>query len=143
MQFDTRQSADSQREQSPVGLEPAESALNGGALPVVRLPPLGAVGDQRVQPVGLDPRRRGLALTRGAAPLGRAPLGVGTRERPRPVVARRGPVLPGLDGGRLLEHDHRADVPRRASAGIAFSAALIYVNARSVGNFGTFEYWFA
>jgi len=26
---------------------------------------------------------------------------------------------------------------------IAFSAALIYVNARSVGNFGTFEYWFA
>ena len=26
---------------------------------------------------------------------------------------------------------------------IAFSAALIYVNARSVGNFGSFEYWFA
>jgi L-asparagine transporter-like permease len=25
----------------------------------------------------------------------------------------------------------------------AFSAALIYVNARSVGNFGEFEYWFA
>jgi L-asparagine transporter-like permease len=25
----------------------------------------------------------------------------------------------------------------------AFSAALIYVNARSVGTFGTFEYWFA
>jgi len=24
-----------------------------------------------------------------------------------------------------------------------FSAALLYVNARSVGNFGTFEYWFA
>ena len=26
---------------------------------------------------------------------------------------------------------------------VAFSATLIYVNARSVGNFGTFEYWFA
>jgi len=26
---------------------------------------------------------------------------------------------------------------------IGFSAALIYVNARSVGNFGEFEYWFA
>lgn len=26
---------------------------------------------------------------------------------------------------------------------VAFSAALIYVNARSVGNFGEFEYWFA
>jgi amino acid transporter, AAT family len=26
---------------------------------------------------------------------------------------------------------------------IAFSAALIYVNARTVGNFGRFEYWFA
>lgn len=25
----------------------------------------------------------------------------------------------------------------------AFSAALVYVNARSVGSFGTFEYWFA
>ena len=25
----------------------------------------------------------------------------------------------------------------------AFSAALIYINARSVGNFGAFEYWFA
>lgn len=26
---------------------------------------------------------------------------------------------------------------------VAFSAALIYVNARAVGNFGRFEYWFA
>jgi amino acid transporter, AAT family len=26
---------------------------------------------------------------------------------------------------------------------VAFSASLIYVNARSVGNFGAFEYWFA
>jgi len=26
---------------------------------------------------------------------------------------------------------------------VLFSAAMIYINARSVGNFGTFEYWFA
>src|SRR5207237_5451215 len=26
---------------------------------------------------------------------------------------------------------------------LGFSAALLYVNARSVGNFGSFEYWFA
>src|SRR5205085_8844594 len=26
---------------------------------------------------------------------------------------------------------------------LGFSVALLYVNARSVGNFGTFEYWFA
>jgi hypothetical protein len=66
-----------------------------GALRVAR--------DQRVQTVRLDPRRRWLALARGAAPLGGAALVVGPGARPLAVLARRRAVLAALDGGRLAQ----------------------------------------
>ena len=100
--------------QAVVVLEPAELPLNGGPLPVERLPPLAAVRDQRVQPGSLDPLGRGLALAGRAPPLGGLPLGVGPGERPLAVLARRGLVLAGLDGGGLLERDHGPDAPRLA-----------------------------
>jgi hypothetical protein len=49
VQRDTRQPPHPQREHPVLVFEPAEPALNGGALPVVQLEPLGSVRDQRVQ----------------------------------------------------------------------------------------------
>src|SRR5262249_51448566 len=53
---------------------------------------------------------RGLALARGAAPLGSAALGVGPGERPLAAGAPRGLVLARLPGGGLGERA-RAGVP--------------------------------
>jgi hypothetical protein len=53
VQRDPRDPTNPQRQQPVLVLQPAELALHSGALPVVRLPLVGAVRDQRVQPVAL------------------------------------------------------------------------------------------
>src|SRR6266487_1503587 len=73
----------------PLVLEPAELPLDRAALVVERLPAVGGPGDQGVQPVSLDPHRCRGTLAGRAAPLGRAPLDIGTRERPFAVLAGR------------------------------------------------------
>ena len=74
-------------EQCPFVLEPPELALDRGAATVKRLPPLRLARHERMQAVGRDPLRRGLALAGRAAPLGRAARGVRPGERPLAVIA--------------------------------------------------------
>jgi hypothetical protein len=64
------QSAHAKRRERPLVLETPELTLDASAATVERLEPLGLARDERVQTVCLDPRRSGLALGRGAAPLG-------------------------------------------------------------------------
>ena len=66
---DSLKAAYAQREQRPFVLEPSELALDGSTAAVQVARPLRVARDQGVQPVGLDPHARGLALARGAAPL--------------------------------------------------------------------------
>jgi len=86
-------------------LEPAELALDRAALVEVALPPVGAPGNQRVQPAGLDPHRRGSALTGRAAPLAR-PGGVDALAGAacftyRPILPRGSDNFPSLSGRRV------------------------------------------
>jgi hypothetical protein len=56
MEPNTVKATDSQRLQPPLILKPAELALDRGALSVGGFPALRIARDQRVQPVGSDPR---------------------------------------------------------------------------------------
>jgi predicted nucleic acid-binding protein len=64
VQTDPLKAADPERTETPFVLQAAELTLNGDPLAVQRLEPLGRARDERVQPVRLDPTRRGLTLTR-------------------------------------------------------------------------------
>src|SRR3989442_704718 len=77
----------------PFVLEPAELALDGGALAVEALPAKRLAGDQRVQAVGLDPPGGGLALAGWAAPLGGLTRVVCPGETPLAMLAARWLVL--------------------------------------------------
>lgn len=83
-------------------------ALDSGATPVEVAEPLGRAGNERVAAVGLDPLGRGLALTRGAAPLGRLALEVRSGERPDAMLT--GGRLDGLLGHEAAAGDDREHV---------------------------------
>src|SRR5687767_1684878 len=78
MQPDAVQATDTKRGERPIVLQAAELALDGGAATVELAVAQALARDQRVQPVALDPDRRGLALAGGAAPLGRLAAVVGS-----------------------------------------------------------------
>jgi hypothetical protein len=63
-------------------LEATKLALDRSALAVQVLESLALAWDERVQPVGTEPHRTGLALASRAAPLSCAPLVVGSCKRP-------------------------------------------------------------
>ena len=96
-------------------LEPAELALDAATALVELRAALRVARDQRVQAVGLDPAGLGLALARGAAPLGGLPLVVGPGERPLSVIAARRLVVAPHDGWRLAQRRDGADVPIHAA----------------------------
>ena len=56
MEPDPIQSTDAEGQQRPLVLEPSELALHRTTAPVQLPAALGLAGDQRVQPVSLDPR---------------------------------------------------------------------------------------
>lgn len=56
MEPDAIQSTDAEGQQRPLVLEPSELALHRTTAPVQLPAALGLAGDQRVQPVSLDPR---------------------------------------------------------------------------------------
>lgn len=87
MKLDTSQPTNAERGQSEPMLEYAELSFHGRAAPVEIAPPLGVARDERLHAGGLDPSGLRSALPAGAAPLGRAALEVGTRERPGAVLA--------------------------------------------------------
>ena len=60
--------ANAKREKGPLVLEPAELALDRSTRRVQRAAPLALAWDERMQPVGLDPLRRGCAESVGAPP---------------------------------------------------------------------------
>ncbi len=98
-----------QRKKRPLVLQAPELPLYGTTAAVQGLPPLRLARDQRVQPVGLDPYAPRGALTRRVPVLGRAALGVGTGEGPRPVLARWRQASTRLDRRGGLQGDDRAD----------------------------------
>lgn len=82
VQLHTILTAYAQRQQRPLMLETAELTLDTRPAAVEVFVPLGPARDQRVQPVGFEPHRSGLALSGRAAPLGGAAVVVGPGERP-------------------------------------------------------------
>ena len=76
MKLHTLDSTNTHGREAPFVLEPAERPLDGGASPVEPLPAQRLAGDQRVQTVGLDPDRRGLALAGRTTPLAGVALAV-------------------------------------------------------------------
>src|SRR4051812_33735648 len=94
--------------------EAAELALDRRTAAVKLLVALAVARDERVQPVGLDPHRRGLALAGRAAPLRRLALVVRSGERPLAVraVGRFGSAA--LDALGFLHRDDRGDAPFHA-----------------------------
>src|SRR4051812_8292420 len=85
VQPDAVQTTDAKRGERPLILEATELALDCAARAVELRGALRLARDQRVQAVSLDPRGRGLALGRGAAPLGRLARVVRSGERPLAV----------------------------------------------------------
>src|SRR5688500_3516140 len=116
MEAHASEATDTERQQRPFVLQPAELALDGTALAVQVAPPRRAAGNQRVQAVGFDPRRARLALAGGATPLRRTPLHVRASERPRPVLARRRTMLTRENLPGLAKRD---DGPDAASLALA------------------------
>ena len=87
MESDTLNTPDTAERKPVLVLQAAELALNGGAARVEVAEAAGVAGDQRVAALGLTQREGGLALARGAAPLGGVALEVGT-----PLPERSSPV---------------------------------------------------
>src|ERR1022692_1839182 len=101
--------SDAEGEQRPLMLEPSKLTLNGATRVVERLRPLGVTRDQRVQPISLDPDRRGSARASRAAPFGRLALEVGPGKRPSTVLAAGRFVVATHDGGSLAKRCDGAD----------------------------------
>jgi hypothetical protein len=109
VKLDALDAADAERAESPLVLQAAELALDGGASAVQVAEPLGVARDQRMQPGRLDPDGCRFALAGRAAPLRELPLRVGSGECPLAVLAGRRLVLAALDGGgRLQRNDGQA-----------------------------------
>jgi hypothetical protein len=100
---DAIQSANAERQQRPLILEPSELALDCGAARV-QLSPSGSLArNQGMQPIGRHPSARGAALARRTAPLGSLAPVIGPGEPPLAMLATRGPVVAALDGLGLTE----------------------------------------
>jgi hypothetical protein len=107
MESDASEAASAKGSKAPRVLQVAELALDCRPLPIHRLPPLGLVGDQRMQAVGLDPGGGWAALARGAAPLGSAALAIRPGELLLPVITERRQMLTRLHGFGFPQRDHR------------------------------------
>jgi hypothetical protein len=89
MKLNPSQPANAERGQSEPMLQHPELSFNGRASPVQVAPSLGVARDERLHARSLDPPGLGSASSGRAAPLGRAALEVGPRERPGAVLAGR------------------------------------------------------
>src|SRR5215218_7578690 len=115
MEPDPVKSAYAQRQERPFVLETAELALNSPT-PSVELARARRVArDERVQTVGFDPRRSGLALPGRAAPLRRAASVIGPSERPLAVPAHRRLVLAAHDTRGATQRDDGDHAPVHAA----------------------------
>src|SRR4051794_30458872 len=94
--------------------EAAELTLDRRTAAVKLLVALGLARDERVQPVGLDPHRRGLALAGRAAPLRGLALVVRPSECPLAVRAMRRLGRAALHPLGFLHGDDRGDAPFHA-----------------------------
>jgi hypothetical protein len=93
MEPNTIQSANAEGSQSPFMLQAAELALDSGATTVQGGEARRVARIIRNNALGLDPDGGGLALAGRAAPLGRLPLVVGSREPPQLYLAVGPPDL--------------------------------------------------
>lgn len=96
MESDALNATDAQRCQRPFVFEPSEFALDCATPSVHLLPPLRLARDQRVEAVGGDPCRGGLALPGRTAPFRRAALATRPGELPGAVLALGRQVVAAL-----------------------------------------------
>ena len=108
MKRDPLKTANPDRSQPVLMLQPSELPLHRSAAPIQVTPPLRLTRDERVKPGSLDPPRLRSALPGRAAPLGRAALGVRSGERPRTVLAGRREMIAALHERRLAKWDNRS-----------------------------------
>jgi hypothetical protein len=109
MEANAVKSANSERKQAPLMLEPTELAFNCTTAGTERLAALALARDERMQPVGLDPHACGCADGGGTAPLGCLALEVRTAEGPLAMLARWRLVLTALGSLGFPECGHGGD----------------------------------